>query len=299
MKTKEIKNSSHVSTTKSQSQKMTRILLLCFGFIFVVTAAPVLSEERSIAVIRMNYRTAEETVSVVKTLLSPEGNVAADPGTNSLVISDNVESIAKIRAFLKGYDIPVEQVKIRVKFNESASSSDRSISGRGEVSGEHWSVSTGGRRRGDGVDVRLQDRTERGQSASEYFINVASGSSAYIAAGKHIPYQERWVYLCHRYASVTDTVAFKEIETGFEVRPTIMGERAHIEIIPRIAHEAPGEGAGVIRFAQASTTLTVPVNQWFTIGGGEETSNEVVRQILSYGSGGESSSLSISLMVEK
>ncbi len=299
MKAKKRENDRRTPSVKFPTQKIGLLLLFCIGLILLFFAAPGLSEERSIAVIRISYRTAEETASVVKTLLSPEGNVAADPGTNSLIISDNEESIEKIRDFLKGYDVPVAQVKIRVKFNESASSSDRSLSGRGGVSEEHWSVSTGGRRRDDGIDVRLQDRTERGQSASEYFINVASGSSAYIMAGKHIPYQERWVYLCHRYASVTDTVVFREIETGFEVRPTIMGERAYIEITPRIAHEAPGEEAGVIRFAQASTSLTVPVNQWFTIGGGEESSNEVIREILSYGSGGESSSLSISLMVEK
>lgn len=299
MKTKERENDRRTPNLKFQTQKIVLRLLFCVGFVLLVIAAPGLSEERSIAVIRISYRTAEETASVVKTLLSPEGNVAADPGTNSLIISDNEKSIEKIRDFLKGYDVPVEQVKIRVKFNESVASSDRSLSGRGRVSGEHWSVLTGGRRRDDGIDVRLQDRTEQGQNASEYFINVASGSSAYIMAGKHIPYRERWVYLCHRYASVTDTVVFREIETGFEVRSTIMGERAYIEITPRIAHEAPGEEAGVIRFAEASTSLTVPVNQWFTIGGGEESSNEVIREILSYGSGGESSSLSISLMVEK
>jgi hypothetical protein len=299
MKTKEKENDPRTPNLKFKTQKIVLLLLFCVGFVLLVIAAPGLSEERSIAVIRISYRTAEETALVVKTFLSADGNVAVDPGTNSLIISDNEESIAKIRGFLKDYDVPVEQVTIRVKFNESAASTGRSLTGHGGVSGEHWSVSTGGRRRDDGIDVRLQDRTERGQSASEYFINVASGSSAYIMAGKHIPYQERWVYLCHRYASVTDMIVFREIETGFEVRPTIMGERAYIEIIPRIAHEAPGEEAGVIRFAQASTSLTVPVNQWFTIGGGEESSNEVIREILSSGSEGERSSLSISLMVEK
>lgn len=294
MKTKERGNNRGTSKFKFQTQ--TIVLLLLFG-VFVI-AVPGFSEERSIAVIRINYRTAEETASVVKEFLSPDGNVAADPGTNSLIISDNGESISNIRDFLKDYDVPVEQLKIRVKFNESTVSSDRSLSSCGRFSGEHGSVSTGGRRR-DGIDARLQDRTEKGQSASEYFITVASGSSAYIMAGKHIPYQERWVYLCHRYASVTDTVVFREIETGFDVRPTIMGQQVYVEIVPRIAHEAPGEEAGVVRFAQASTSLTVSLNQWFTIGGGDESINEVTREILSCGSGGGSSSLSIFLMVEK
>ena len=118
-------------------------------------------------------------------------------------------------------------------------------------------------------------------------------------AGKHIPYQERGVYLCHRYASVTDTVVFREIETGCEVRPTIMGERAYIETTPRIAHEAPREETGGICFAQASTALTVPVNQWFTLGGGEESTNEVIREILLTAVAGKVPPFPISLMGEK
>ncbi len=53
----------------------------------------------------------------------------------------------------------------------------------------------------------------------------------------------------------------------------------------------------MVRLTEASTTVTVPKGQWVTIGGTSEQSNEVFRDILSYGSS-TNSTLSFSLMVE-
>lgn len=88
MKTKKRENDRRIPRFKFPTQKIGLLLLFCIGLVLLVIAASGLSKERSIAVIRISYRTAEETASVVKTLLSPEGNVVADPGTNSLIISD-------------------------------------------------------------------------------------------------------------------------------------------------------------------------------------------------------------------
>ena len=54
----------------------------------------------------------------------------------------------------------------------------------------------------------------------------------------------------------------------------------------------------VVRLTEAKTTIAVPKGQWVTIGGTSEQSNEVFRDILSYGSSSTNSTLSLSLMVE-
>jgi type II secretory pathway component GspD/PulD (secretin) len=123
-----------------------------------------------------------------------------------------------------------------------------------------------------------------------------SGSSAYLWVGKDVPYTEQWVYLTHHYAHVVETVNFQRVETGFEVRPIVAGSNVQIEIVPRISSLERGER--VVRFTEAATTLTVPKGQWVTIGGSSEQSNEVFRDILSYGSSSTNSTLSLSLMVE-
>jgi hypothetical protein len=53
-----------------------------------------------------------------------------------------------------------------------------------------------------------------------------------------------------------------------------------------------------VRFAEASTQVQVPLGQWVTIGGSDQSGNEVLNAILEAGSSRQSSALSIQLFVE-
>jgi type II secretory pathway component GspD/PulD (secretin) len=248
-----------------------------------------------VAVIKVNYRSASEILPQVQDLLTPEGKASVDTRTNSLIVVDTKESLTKIQAFVASMDTPAEQVKVRFRFQEQGVSTNRNVGASGTVSGEHGSVSIGRDRR-EGVHVRAQDRVVNRRGNTESFISVMSGSSAYLWVGKDVPYTEQWVYYTHHYAHVVETVNFQRIETGFEVLPIVAGNTVQIQIIPRIS--SLERGGQVVRFTEAATTLSVPKGQWVTIGGTSEQSNEVFRDILSYGSSSTNSTLSLSLMVE-
>jgi type II secretory pathway component GspD/PulD (secretin) len=248
-----------------------------------------------LAIIKVNHREASELLPLVKSLLSPEGKASVDERTNSLIVNDTSASVAEIQAFVTRMDKPAEQVRVRFRFQETGISTDRDVSTSGRYSGEHGSVAIGGAEE-EGVHVRAQDSRSQHRGQTESFISVMSGSSAYLWVGREIPYAERWVYLTHTYAHEVETVQFQRVETGFEVRPVVAGDRVHIEIIPRIS--SFDESAGVVRLAEASTKVTVLRGQWVTIGGTSEQSNEAVRAILSTGSSSSNSTLSLSLMVE-
>jgi type II secretory pathway component GspD/PulD (secretin) len=266
------------------------VLLLCPDSAF--------SGRSDTVIIRLNFRVAGEVLPAVESMLSREGAVTADARTNSLVVTDNEESIRKVRAFLAEFDKPGEQVKISVRFDEADSIAGRSVSAQARASGKHWSVSTGGKKE-DGVDVRLKDRNRSKQGTSEYSIITMSGSAAYILAGKEVPYRQRWTYLSRRYGGYVDTVVLRRIETGMEVTPIVMGNRARIEITPRISHEARGGRRGVVRFTKASTVLSAPLGRWVTISGTDQRSNEVIREIFKSGGSSRDSSIVISLKVDK
>jgi hypothetical protein len=247
------------------------------------------------AVIKVNYRGAADILPLVQDLLTSEGKASVDTRTNSLIVVDTAESLAKIEAFVASMDKPTEQVRVRFRFQEAGVSTNRDIEASGTIGGGGLSVTTGGDTR-PGVHVRAQDTRVNRRGNTESFISVMSGSSAYLWVGKDIPYTERWVYLTHHYAHVVETVKFQRVETGFEVRPIVTGNNVHIEIVPRISSFDQGEQ--VVRLTEASTTLSVPKGQWVTIGGTSAQSNEVFRDILSYGSSSTNSTLSMSLMVE-
>jgi type II secretory pathway component GspD/PulD (secretin) len=265
------------------------VLVLAFACLVAASLAA------EVAVIKVNYRSAADILPQVQDLLSPEGKASVDTRTNSLVVVDTKESLAKIQAFVASIDKLAEQVKVRFRFQEQGVSTNRGVGASGTVSGEHGSVTIGGDRR-EGVHVRAQDRVVNRRGNTESFISVMSGSSAYLWVGKDLPYTEQWVYFTRRYARVATTVNFERVETGFEVLPIVAGNNVQIQIIPRIS--SLERGGQVVRFTEASTTLTVPKGQWVTFGGSSEQSNEVIRDILSYGSSSTNSSLSLSLMVE-
>jgi type IV pilus assembly protein PilQ len=265
--------------------------ILIFSLAVLISA----SLAAEVAVIKVNYRSAAEILPQVQDLLSPEGKASVDTRTNSLIVVDTKESVAKMQAFVASIDKPAEQVKVRFRFQEQGVSANRGVGASGTASGEHGSVTIGGDRR-EGVHVRARDRVVNRQGNTESFISVMSGSPAYLWVGKEVPFTERWVYFTHHYAHVVETVNFQRVETGFEVLPIVAGNTVQIQIIPRISSFDREEQ--VVRLTEASTTLTVPKGQWVTIGGTSTQSNEVFRDILAYGSASTNSTLSLSLMVE-
>jgi len=276
----------------SRIRRVQRFIPVVFVLVFFFSAVSFAET----VVIPMQYRTAVDALPMVKPLLSPQGRAVADPRTNALLIVDDEETVQRVREFLAGFDQPGKQGRVRVRFQESGSSEDQSAAARARVSGGDWSVTAGGPRRGDGVDVRIEDRRTDRQGVTEFFVAVVSGSPAYIVVGEDLLYTERWIDLTRRYARVTETLTIQSIESGMEVVPTFLKGHADIEIIPRISGR--GSGRGVIRFTEAATRLVAPYGQWVTIGGASQASNEVIREILARGRGERSAAVSISLLVE-
>lgn len=276
-------------------KKVVGLLVLAHFLFLTAVVSPGVCQGKTV-ILRLQFRSAQEALPIVEGLLSPEGKVTADVRTNSLVVTDDGVSLGKVRTFLEDFDKPVRQVRIRVRITERKAVERRSASADARVSGEGWTLSTG-KRGEDGVEVRLQDRERRGGARSEYFIHTLSGSPAYIAAGQDILYRERWADLSRRYTANGESVQVQRITSGFEVTPVIVGDRVSLEIVPRISHGVGGR-PGVVRFTEAVTRVEVPLGQWVTIGGTEETRNEVIEEILATGSGSGQTVLSISMMVE-
>jgi type II secretory pathway component GspD/PulD (secretin) len=272
-----------------------KILLIVFCILALSLAVLPDLSSAELAIIQVNYREASDLLPLVQSLLSPEGKASVDERTNSLIVNDTSASVAEIKAFVASMDKPAEQVKVRFRFQETGLSTDRDISTSGRISGEYGSVAIGGAEE-EGVHVRARDSMSQHRGQTESFISVMSGSTAYLWVGREIPFTERWVYLTHTYAHEVETVQFQRVETGFEVKPVVAGDRVHIEIIPKIS--SFDESAGVVRLTEASTKLTMLRGQWVTIGGTSAQSNEAFRAILSTGSSSSNSTLSLSLMVE-
>jgi len=256
---------------------------------------PGLSLADVVEIIQIRYRSATDALRIVEKLITKDGSVTMDDRTNSLVVKDSEESVGRILKIISTFDKAIEMAKIRVRFNENESESSRQIAAGGSVHGKNWKISSGKKK--NGVEVRIEDIDKTRQTGSEYFVTVASGSPAYIVTGKSIPYREKWVRIGGKHSVAGDSVHFEKIETGFEIMPVIAGDHADIRIVPRISDGE--QKGGIIRFSEASTRMTVPLGKWVTIGGADQKENEILNAVLEKGSGTQSSSFSISIMVEK
>ena len=151
----------------------------------------------------------------------------------------------------------------------------------------------------DDLTVRVDEKGRTRRTVSQYFVNTTSGSAAYIATGRNIPYRQRWVDLHRRYAQPVETVVFQQIESGMEVTPRVAGEKVHLRITPIISELQPSGGRGVVHFTSASTEITVPFNQWVDIGGAGAARNEVMDAIMSSGQGQRTKDTVMEVMVER
>lgn len=269
---------------------------------FVLTASLCLwfvpeSGRAETAVIQIQHRWASEALPLIHHFLSSAGVATVDERTNSVIIIDSGEVIKNIQHFLQQYDAPAKRVRIRLRLNDRQSSRGRSLSAEGGASGQNWGVFAGNEKK-EGVDVRINESKSDSQRTSEYVVSTTSGNTAYILTGKEVPYRDRWRDYCRRYGGCPETMTFQKIDTGMEIRPVIVGDRATIEITPRISDVTSGDPHGVVRFSAASTRLSVPLGQWVTFGGVNEKGNQVLSEILGRSSGKQRSFLSMSVMVE-
>jgi hypothetical protein len=101
-------------------------------------------------------------------------------------------------------------------------------------------------------------------------VQALEGSPAYISTGSLQPVPNRNVTRTPGGGViVTDSVNFRDVSTGFEVVPRVVGERVFLDINPR--RETPGPG-GSVNVQRVSTSASGRLGEWFEIGGFTQSS---------------------------
>ena len=141
---------------------------------------------------------------------------------------------------------------------------------------------------------------EIGKSSSQIsqrggeFVTVMDGADAFIRVGQSVPYTQQWAVFTQRYAHIGQATEFRDITTGFAVRPRYIGDEVEIEIAPRIARL---NSSGFIDFEELATTVRLRPGEWLDLGGTMSARDEVSRAILSSGSASASESTALMIRV--
>ncbi len=141
--------------------------------------------------------------------------------------------------------------------------------------------------------VEIENSSSNTNQNSNQFINVLDGERAFIRVGQIVPFTEEWVTMTRHYVQVERFTDWREISTGFAVRPRAIGNQVELEITPRIAKL---NGQGFIDFEELTTIVHTTLGNWVDLGGTMQNNDDVSRKIL--GLQHTSSSQNSSLMVK-
>jgi hypothetical protein len=293
--------STETSLTPGFAVRGLHTLSKCFRISAVLLALPLAASgpasaaDFQSAVLTIRYRNAQALSDVAAPLLSPAGRMSVDQRTNALIVVDTPDAIARVSDLIKQLDQPPVPLRIEVRFEQARAGAGRKASAEGSVSGDGWQVSTGPDAP-DGVQVRVESRTDTQAGETLLSVTTLSGSPARVGLGIEIPYRQTGKSVCRRYGGCPSTVTFQRVQTGFWVTPLVVGDRIDLEIVPEIADLDAGRR---IRFAAASTHLAVQPGRWIEIGGGKNDETKALAEILGISGGRRQDSFSIFLKVEK
>ncbi|MBI5025566.1 MAG: hypothetical protein HZC12_02325 [Nitrospirae bacterium] len=257
--------------------KINLFLIWCLTFFICIGSVSFSSADDTVLkVFQINYRNAEELEGVVKPFLSPEGRVVADKRTNSLIVKDYPANIKAIAEFLKEQDRRPQQVKIKIKYVDESNLKRIGLTINWQYRDSHWAVGNiAGDKKGINIDALISAEKGRQQISGEQSLLIMSGSEGRIAVGRSIPYTDWFYWYTRNHGYLTRETRFKDVSTGFVVKPRVIGNNINIAISPQINY-----GTNEIIYREASTTVICKDGETVLIGSSSSSSENIVWNIL-------------------
>lgn len=243
--------------------------LLAAGLLTALTA----SAEKTLEIISLTYRTAEEVLPLIQPLVNQRGGTITG-ASNQLIVNASRDEIAEIKRIVSAIDSPPRQLVITVRTEDSSTRSRNEAEIAGDVGGRNARVVVPGSRSDRGVTIHgrsgddavsarvfKQESSAVGDNVQQ--LLVLEGNSAFISSGQSVPVQQRTIINTPQGAQVIDSMQHHEVATGFYVLPRISGDRVTLEINPR--RETLSRRG--IESQRVTTQVVTRLGEWVQIAG--------------------------------
>ncbi len=217
-------------------------------------------------VLPLNYRTADDVLALVQSVLGNEGRVNAYG--NQLIVNASPAKIEEVRTLLAQLDTQPRRLLITVESGESSQSSDNGYRVDGSISGGDAEVQIGrGEVRGrDQVRIIRRSTDSRGGGTQQ--VQATEGYPALIQVGQSVPLTS---YGHDAYGQPYSNTQYRNVTRGFYVTASLSGERVHISISSnrdRLSQTTPGH----IDIQSTDTRVSGRLGEWIDLGGVSEQS---------------------------
>jgi type IV pilus secretin PilQ/predicted competence protein len=247
-----------------------------------------------VKIVRLANTAAAELVTSVKSLMTDRGKVDADERTNSLILQEVPENLARVESFIKELDKPSRQIKISAQILEIYSNSseelgidwtaagkyvpngDRSITQTGTQSGNRvtddfikYNVTAVQRGWDISATVAAIVSQGKGKIIAHPEITTIDNKEARIQMGKRVPIKQ-----FDEAGNVV--IKFEEVGTILRVTPHLTAENQILmNLRPEKSSLEPDASSGIIINTNNAETNVVVNNGQTAVIGGLTTQDEV------------------------
>jgi len=261
-------------------------IILYFMLIFL--SLPAWAE---LEVITLQHRGAEDVLPIVLPLLDKDG-VASGMG-NQLILRTSQRNLAEIKRLLQSIDIVPRRLRITVMQNVDSETVKRLTAMSGSVklgrdarltvpddadnsgfAAEAGEDDSGfAAEAGQGADwMRARAVSTRSQEDDKKTqqVQVVEGGRALISVGQSVPQHQ--IVRSPWNTQVIDSTQYRDVSSGFYVRPHISGDRVTLEISAQNDALAPDPYPGnpsfppATRVQQLNTTVSGRLGEWIELG---------------------------------
>ena len=254
------------------------IILLLFCASAFVAAASALAETE-FKIFTLQHRFASDLLPFVEPMIGADGT--ANGIDNQLIIRANPQRMQDIEALVAKMDTARVNRKITVNTSNNLQTQREGVEARGSTKVGKVTISNDRKAKPNSGRVDIENSNSNTLQSSSQFLNVLDGERAFIRVGQIVPFTQEWVTITRRYIQVDRFTDWREVTTGFAVRPRTVGDpnskQVELEITPRIARL---NNQGYIDFEELTTVIRTSLGAWVDIGGTMQQNDEVSRKIL-------------------
>lgn len=221
---------------------MAMIRLVCLtALVFLASQA---LAQRSLEVIPLRHRTAEQVLPALQPLLEPGGTLTGH--RNQLIVRTSPHNLGELRQALAAIDRPLRRLQISVRFDDARAAEQRQIEAGGRISN-----------RDARIELHGQESRSESRDRVDQRIQVLEGGRAFIMTGRATPVPGgTW-----------------ETGSGFEAVPRLSGDTVFIDIAQ--------QKESFDRQQRLATTLSARLGEWVEVGGAASSSQRDGRGIAS------------------
>lgn len=268
---------------------MKRLVAIMVVVLMAMAGSHAYSDE--IRLIDLHSRSASEMIPILRPMLSPGG--ALNGSEYQLMIRTTPENLAQLEEIIAKLDSVPQQLLIHVSYSGDKRSQENEASVSGSYESGTIGINIGPDRsvQERGMEIRSQGEgghakahvygsIQENSSTRSHRVRALEGKWTLIQAGQSVPYSSRTVIQTPNGPRIQQITKYKDVTSGFEVRPRISGNRVTLDIRP-FYNRLTNRTRGNIDTTEITTTVSGRLGEWIEIGSLGESEKQYSQGIVS------------------